>query len=442
MKRPRLVLVLVSLGVLLYLTFLKRHYDSHDALPLRPAPGPALDSGHAHITSDWTGQSQRRIQFGIMFDAGSTGTRVHVFQFRLARDQDQSVVPELVDETFKAIKPGLSAFADDPEKCRAGLLDLLDLAKSKVPTQFWNSTPVFLKATAGLRLLPGDKADLLLDQVRALFQESPFLSAADSVSVLDGTDEGISAWTTVNFLLRAFPGAGASRTVGMLDLGGGSTQVTFSPKVQKTLQSSRLDFIRSFRLFNSTYTVYTHSYLGLGLMSARLSVLGGTSSDPSGGAVLLSPCLPQDFFGTWEQDHINYSLRGRKTGSRFESCSLRVQQVLRDRVKRVLEPEQDFYAFSFYYDRAVDIRAIDERSGGVVSVRDYISAAKRVCGGEVLSPDQSPFLCLDLVYVSVLLQELGFNPKKQFKLARTIGDVETSWALGATFHYIQTLRTH
>lgn len=51
-------------------------------------------------------------------------------------------------------------------QCRAGLLDLLDLAKSKVPTQFWNSTPVFLKATAGLRLLPGDKADLLLDQVR------------------------------------------------------------------------------------------------------------------------------------------------------------------------------------------------------------------------------------------------------------------------------------
>lgn len=39
-----------------------------------------------------------------------------------------------------------------------------------------------------------------------------------------------------------------------------------------------------------------------------------------------------------------------------------------------------------------------------------------VCSGLSVSPQRSPFLCLDLVYISVLLQELGFSTDKQFKV--------------------------
>ena len=42
-----------------------------------------------------------------------------------------------------------------------------------------------------------------------------------------------------------------------------------------------------------------------------------------------------------------------------------------------------------------------------------------VCSGLTASPPQSPFQCLDLVYISVLLQELGFPPTKQFKVRNT-----------------------
>ncbi|MEQ2169344.1 Ectonucleoside triphosphate diphosphohydrolase 6, partial [Goodea atripinnis] len=62
-----------------------------------------------------------------------------------------------------------------------------------------------------------------------MFQESPFLSREDSVSIMDGTDEGISAWITINFLTGGLHSSD-SPTVGMLDLGGGSTQITFSPR--------------------------------------------------------------------------------------------------------------------------------------------------------------------------------------------------------------------
>lgn len=44
------------------------------------------------------------------------------------------------------------------------------MAKKTIPKEEWWQTPVLLKATAGLRLMPKEKAQLLLDEVRrALF---------------------------------------------------------------------------------------------------------------------------------------------------------------------------------------------------------------------------------------------------------------------------------
>lgn len=436
MKRPRLAGLFLCVGCLLaYLMFVKRHYAVSKPEAYRPPPIVSPDSGHF---GDDLPASQ--FQYGIMFDAGSTGTRIHVFKFQM----ESKEAPKLNHETFRAIKPGLSAYADDPQQCKAGIIELLEVAKSSIPPSVWNVTPVVLKATAGLRLLPGEKAKHLLDQVRALFLQSPFLSREDSVSIMDGTDEGISAWITVNFLTGDLHGAD-SPTVGMLDLGGGSTQITFSPQDEKTIQTSPFDFIRSFQMFNVTHTVYTHSYLGLGLMSARLAVLGGVEASPLGGSTeLVSPCLAPEYSGSWEHADIMYTVKGQKAGEPvYEACLNKVEKVLYKKVMKAYEDaDMDFYAFSYYYDRAVDLGIIEEKKGGTIRVSDYINSAKTVCSSLSLNPPQSPFLCLDLVYISVLLQELGFPSHKQFKLARTINEVETSWALGATFHYIQSLKGH
>jgi len=42
---------------------------------------------------------------------------------------------------------------------------LLSKAKNFVPEQYWKSTPLAMRATAGLRLLPTEKADGLLNEV-------------------------------------------------------------------------------------------------------------------------------------------------------------------------------------------------------------------------------------------------------------------------------------
>lgn len=43
---------------------------------------------------------------------------------------------------------------------------MLKVAKNAVPRLEWKRTPVLLRATAGLRLLPAGKARALLDQVK------------------------------------------------------------------------------------------------------------------------------------------------------------------------------------------------------------------------------------------------------------------------------------
>ncbi|XP_072490745.1 ectonucleoside triphosphate diphosphohydrolase 6 isoform X5 [Notamacropus eugenii] len=331
--------------------------------------------------------ADRPVFYGIMFDAGSTGTRIHVFQFT----QTAKETPILTHETFKALKPGLSAYADDVDKSTQGIQELLDVAKEEIPFDMWKVTPLVLKATAGLRLLPGEKAQKLLQKVREVFQASPFLVGDDCVSIMNGTDEGVSAWITVNFLTGNLNTPGKN-SVGMLDLGGGSTQITFLPKIEVTLQTSPAEYITSFQMFNSTYKLYSYSYLGLGLMSARLAILGGTEGKPD--KELVSPCFPSTFHGEWEHAEITYKISGHKT---------------------------------------------DKEKGGNLTVEDFEIAAKYVCRTMEVNPQENAFICMDLTYISLLLQEFGFPKTKVLKLARKIDDIETSWALGATFHYIDSL---
>uniref|UniRef100_A0A8C7NAK4 nucleoside diphosphate phosphatase n=1 Tax=Oncorhynchus kisutch TaxID=8019 RepID=A0A8C7NAK4_ONCKI len=424
MRLPKLASVFVFLGCLAaYLMFVKRHYDGvRPAISKIPPHFPhrlGLSGSPNRPTSSEVVSG--RFHYGVMFDAGSTGTRIHVFKFQL----EDNEAPKLAHETFRAIKPGLSAYADDPEKCKEGILELLAVAQGSIPSSVWSSTPLVLKATAGLRLLPGEKATHLLDRVREVFGESPFLSRGDSVSIMDGTDEGISAWITVNFLIGGLHGSDTP-TVGMLDLGGGSTQITFSPQDEKTIQTSPINYITSFQMFNSTHTLYSHSYLGLGLMSARLAILGGIEGQPLEGSSteLVSPCLAPEYSGQWEHAEVLYTVKGQKAGEPiYESCLRKVEKMLYRKVKKAGEAkDMEFYAFSYYYDRAVDLGAI-------------------VCNEMAVTSGENPFLCLDLTYISGMLQELGFPKDKVFKLARKIDEVETSWALGATFHYIESLRS-
>ncbi|KAM8921291.1 nucleoside diphosphate phosphatase ENTPD5 [Pelodytes ibericus] len=381
--------------------------------------------------------------YGIVLDAGSTGTRIHIYTFK--QGSTGTVMRfggsplQLQGEVFESLKPGLSEFADQPKKGAETVQRLLDIAKNVVPTTHWSHTPIILKATAGLRLLPHHKAEALLTEIRNVFRASPFLIPDNSVSIMDGTDEGILAWVGVNFLTGRLNG---HHTVGILDLGGGSTQITFLPLSKATLDDTPKEFISTFELFNSTYRLYTHSYLGLGLKAARLAVLGASNSEAQQGQIFRSHCLPQALLSEWDFAGVTYRYGGKSHGiTGFNACYLEVQQIVQGKLHQVAEIQgTQFYAFSYIYDRAVESELIDYEAGGILQVGDFAIKALEVCENMDKYSSQTPFLCMDLTYIAVLLREgFGFEDTILLQLTKKMDDVEMSWTLGAIFHVLQSL---
>lgn len=128
------------------------------------------------------------IQYALVIDAGSTGSRIHVYKFN-----NCGPTPSLEYETFRAVQPGLSSFARDPTAAAASLDPLMEEAVRVVPVSLQYCSPVEVKATAGLRLLPGTEGEAILEEVRVRLESDwPFsLSKEDNaIEIMDGKDEG------------------------------------------------------------------------------------------------------------------------------------------------------------------------------------------------------------------------------------------------------------
>ena len=65
--------------------------------------------------------------------------------------------------------PGLSAYADKPSEGADSLRPLLAKAVAFIPKALHSTTPIALRATAGLRMLGPAPAQKLLDASHALF---------------------------------------------------------------------------------------------------------------------------------------------------------------------------------------------------------------------------------------------------------------------------------
>ncbi|KAI9528129.1 hypothetical protein NQZ68_023109 [Dissostichus eleginoides] len=382
-----------------------------------------------------------RIFYSVMFDAGSTGTRIHVYTFIHGGSEE---LPVLDNEMFHSIKPGLSAYADSPEMAGPTVRMLLKVAKKTVPRLEWKRTPLFLRATAGLRLLSAERARLLLEQVQHVFDESPFLVPGDSVSIMNGTNEGILAWISVNYL-KGHLNAHSERTVGILDLGGGSTQITFLPKLRKTIESVPVaDYVAKYDISNSTFELYTYSYLGNGLMAARLATLGALGAEGLEWRVFKSSCLPKKFRDEWSFGGLTYRVSGDPDGlAGYKLCYQEVLKVVKGIIHQPYELQESnvFYAFSYYFDRAVDAGLIDGVHGGTLEVRDFKKRAKEVCNKMTKHPPIRSFLCMDMTYITCLLKDgFGFKESTMLQLTKKVNNVEASWALGATLDHLHDLK--
>ena len=76
-------------------------------------------------------------QFAVVFDGGSTGTRVYVYRYALPALGSLALPSLHAERTWNLkVKPGLSAFADRPDGAGDGYMrPLLNFASAIVPPE-------------------------------------------------------------------------------------------------------------------------------------------------------------------------------------------------------------------------------------------------------------------------------------------------------------------
>eukprot|EP00249_Psilotum_nudum_P020422 c27696_g1_i1 orf=367-2088(+) len=246
-------------------------------------------------------QKARNKGYTIIIDAGSSGSRVHVFQY--INEGRLPVVGLMGDEDWSLkTRPGLSSYATNPTEAGNSLSNLIEFAKKKVPIKEWLKTKLYLMATAGLRRLEVDVQEAILDSCCEILRNSGFRFRDEWASVITGTDEGVFAWVAANYALGTL-GGNPEDTTGIIELGGASAQVTFVPELPPPPE-----FLQALDLGGVTYTLYTHSFLHFGQEAAwdgLLQLILSGSTQPSftsvENGVVVDPCTPKGFIMNSEE---------------------------------------------------------------------------------------------------------------------------------------------
>jgi golgi apyrase len=254
-------------------------------------------------------------RYGVILDAGSSGTRLHIYKWLdstraqlKATPGEMKSLPKLMSkkEWIKKTKPGISTFGDRPSAVgKEHLKELLDFAVKFVPRSQLADTPIFLMATAGMRLMSAMKQSELLREICIYAATFPFaLPNCDlHIQVIPGETEALYGWIATNYLLGGFDspeghahGQG-HHTYGFLDMGGASAQIAFVPnKTESESHSKDLKLLRM-RTLNgeaSEYKVFVATWLRFGVNEARaryVEALKGTIDFPEA-MELLDPCIP------------------------------------------------------------------------------------------------------------------------------------------------------
>ncbi|ELR05624.1 Guanosine-diphosphatase [Pseudogymnoascus destructans] len=422
-------------------------------------------------------------QYVLMIDAGSTGSRIHVYRFN-----NCGPTPYLEDEAFKMTpkvvggSSGLSSYDDDAEGAAKSLDMLMDVAMEYVPENLRSCSPVAVKATAGLRKLGDVKSDKILAAVRTRLETKypfPVVSTKEGgVEVMEGTDEGVFAWITTNYLLDKIGGPDQIPTAATFDLGGGSTQIVFEPtfksgaggvpeKMAPGTHKYDLDF------GGRHFELYQQSHMGYGLMESRnsihkLVISGLLAANPDDKAWLkkpiVNPCIAPNMTKEvkieMDKGHVLGPLlivnmtgpsspapaqcRGlaEKTLKKGSECPLApcsFNGIHQPSLEKTFTKE-DVFIFSYFYDRTAPLGMPES-----FTLREMHDLADQVCQGEpafntfasipgaVKELKGRPEWCLDLNFMMALLHTGYEMPiDREVKIVKKIRDFELGWCLGAS----------
>ncbi|EQK99261.1 Nucleoside phosphatase GDA1/CD39 [Ophiocordyceps sinensis CO18] len=295
-------------------------------------------------------------QYGVILDAGSSGTRVYVYKWKHSSQAKKHAsaaethrLPRLKLKSSKKIHPGVSTFAEDVDSVGPDHLEsLLKVALSEVPAAKISETPVFLMATAGVRFLPKPLQTALLESICSYLRARTEFHLPDCkshIKVISGETEGLYGWIATNYLLGGFDhpeehSHGKSHhTYGFLDMGGASAQIAFAPNTtEANKHANDLKLVRIRRLDGSSeeYKVFTATWLGFGANKARtryVESLQDSYDSSDNMQEIPDPCMPRGLRTTLGGEPVDDSKGAHEqalvgTGA-FDECLRKTFPLLR-----------------------------------------------------------------------------------------------------------------
>ena len=250
---------------------------------------------------------------------------MHVYRWLNAIEAQQDASPDDLHklpaiktkkEWTRKVKPGISTFAEKPEAVGAGhLKELLDHAAKVIPDEDVEVTPIFLLATAGVRMLPDRQRQELLSNVCTYAKKNTGFLLPDcnlQIQAISGETEGLYGWLAANYLLGGFNDPYAHdhtmghHTYGFMDLGGASAQIAFAPnktEVEKHGNDLHTLRLRTLDGLSQEYQVFVTTWLGYGVNEARSRYTKELVShvDVQPQAEIPDPCLPLGFVKDLDQ---------------------------------------------------------------------------------------------------------------------------------------------
>lgn len=394
-----------------------------------------------------------------VIDAGSSGSRVHVYQYTAAARV--RVLPD--HATFKQ-KPGLSSFEAHPSEAGSSLDALVVFAKEHVPADRVAATPILLKATAGLRLVQQKNPDAvaaILDSARDALARSGFRFESSDAEIISGQEEGMLGWLALNYLTASSPASkganlrgGETAMWGLLEMGGASVQVSLPAEGGSDIPAP---FILDYTSPTSGRkgNMYTHSFLGLGGEAAQGAIQEKLVAEGKAD----NPCLPKGFTEPGEKEGAAVTGTGDYLAcadlihrtlftpqkSELDACHKKSPHCLWNGIPspdlsqapRLWAFENFFYIMSGVGYMAADAGAVEFKVG------DYARAATEMCAKDFAEveahypKDTQPksynrVWCFSAAYVHAFLTRgLGLDPGQTLMVGNSVDDFGIDWALGA-----------
>ena len=343
----------------------------------------------------------------LVIDAGSSHSELFLFHLT----PKPKTLPKISVTYHIESNMALSAQAGNPSGVRQWVLELT----KNLPPQLDPTTPIYVMGTAGMRLLSEAQQQDVYQAVNAELQNQTHFQPK-FVGTIDGQQEGIFGWLTVNYLTNRLTNPKTS-TYGVLDMGGGSTEITFESQT-----SAHPEDLKQIALGPFQYQVFTHSFLGLGHNEAQRRA--GTPS-----------CYPT-----------NTPLGGGLTAQfNYQTClDSTVRLLQHDEVADIVPnvSQKTFIGLSGFYSTFDFFNSIESPKKINSKVRqfceqpwDHIKNSHPTISDQYLKS-----YCFSGIYDSAILTD-GYHQLLQnntVNVLHKINDVDLDWTLGAAlFYYMQ-----